>query len=351
VRRLTILVLVLVASVVVVAVAITRSLAAAPYAGPRSDHFDGRRFINLDTTRDKSLVDLVRWKLTAKVGRWAEWVDEPAGPKPVERVDDGTIRVTWVNHATLLVQLDGVNVLTDPVWSDRVSPFSFAGPRRHRVPGVRFEDLPPIDAVVVSHNHYDHMDVATLQRLSERFGMPVIVGLGNAAYLARRSVTTARDVDWWDAVRLGDSVRVIAVPARHWSARSRSDMRHTLWAGYVIEGPSGRVYFSGDTGYGVHFARARGRLGPMDVALMSIGAFQPEWFMGEVHMSPAEAVKASIDLQARVAIPMHFGTWQLGDDGDAEPLEHLDAALAGDSLQRKVWRTIEHGKPFTVTRR
>jgi L-ascorbate metabolism protein UlaG (beta-lactamase superfamily) len=331
-------------------VLIARSIAAAPWVGPVSDHFDGRKFTNLDPTRDKSMLDLLRWKFTAKREEWASWVDEAPAPRPIERVNDRTVRVTWVNHATMLVQLDGVNILTDPVWSDRVSPVSFAGPRRHRMPGIRFEDLPPIDVVVVSHNHYDHMDLPTLRRLAERFAMPIVAGLGNASYLSRREVTGARDVDWWDEVRVNDSVRVIAVPARHWSARTRSDLRHTLWNAYVIEGPSGRVYFSGDTGYGVHFAMARQRLGPMDVALMSIGAFQPEWFMHEAHMSPAEAVKASSELGARVSIPMHFGTWQLGDDGDAEPLRYLEDALTKDPAQRQVWRTIEHGRPFTMNR-
>jgi L-ascorbate metabolism protein UlaG (beta-lactamase superfamily) len=330
--------------------AVSSSLAVPPHRGPPSDHFDGSRFINLEPYPEKRTRDLLRWWLTARKGPWRDWVDEPSGPKPAERVGDGRIVVTWINHATLLVQMDGVNVLTDPVYSESVGPFSFVGPRRHRAPGIRFEDLPPLDAVAVSHNHYDHMDLPTLRRLSAERAAPVVVGLGNASYLAQRGVASARDVDWWDSVSIRDSVRIVAVPSRHWSARSGSDRRHTLWAAFVIEGPSGRVYFGGDTGYGRHFALARERLGAMDVALLPIGAYKPEWFMRENHLSPAEAVRASGDLAARVSLPMHFDTWQLGDDGETEPLDDLQAALRGNAAQQRVFVIARHGVPIVASR-
>jgi L-ascorbate metabolism protein UlaG (beta-lactamase superfamily) len=321
---------------------VSSRLSAEPWVGPLSDHFDGRTFSNLDPLPDKSLADLFRWQLTSDKRPWTAWIHEPAGPPPPERVNDRTIRVTWVNHATVLVQMDGVNIITDPIWSERPSPIPLLGPKRRRAPGLRFEDLPPIDMVVVSHNHYDHMDIPTLTRLAARGDAPILVGLGNTSYLSPRGVRHTRDVDWWDSTRVGD-VRVTAVPVQHWSARSRSDRRHTLWTGYVFEGPSGRVYFGGDTGYGRHFALVRARLGAADVALLPIGAYLPIWFMKDAHLSPAEAVRASEDLGARVAIPIHFDTFQLGDDGDREPLQDLEAALVANQEQRGVWRVARHG--------
>lgn len=330
------------------ALLVSWKLGAESYRGAVSDHFDGRRFSNLDPTPDKSLGDLWRWQVTADKGPWAAWIDEPPGPKPDPRVADGSIRVTWINHATLLVQLDGVNILTDPIYSERASPFPWIGPKRHRVPGIRFEDLPPIDGIVVSHNHYDHMDVPTLRRLTPAGAAPtVLVGLGNDSYLTARGVQNVKGIDWWDTHQVG-TVHITAVPVQHWSARARSDRRHTLWAGYVIQGPSGSVYFGGDTGYGRHFVLTRSRIGAPDVALLPIGAYRPTWFMRDNHMAPAEAVQAAKDLGATIAIPMHFDTWQLGDDGDQEPLNDLEKALAVDTGARATWRVIRHGIAHTI---
>jgi L-ascorbate metabolism protein UlaG (beta-lactamase superfamily) len=329
----------------VAAVVADRRLGAEPWDGPASDHFDGRRFVNPEPYEDKSLGDLLRWRLAVARegrGRWPEWVDAALGPRPPERVEAGPLRATLVNHATVLIQLDGVNVLTDPVWSERVGPVSWLGPRRVRQPGLRFEDLPPIDVVVISHNHYDHMDIPTLRRLAATHRPRILAGLGNAKYLADRGVAGVEDLDWGDTAVVG-AVRVTAVPLRHWSARARSDRRHTLWAGYVMHGASGRVYFGGDTGYGRHFAEVGARFGPFDLAVLPIGAFAPRWFMGDNHMSPREAVRAAEELRAAVAIPMHYGTFALGSDGEAEPLDSLRAALgeAGEAAARFV--IAEHG--------
>ncbi|HVE78632.1 MAG TPA: MBL fold metallo-hydrolase [Gemmatimonadaceae bacterium] len=347
--RRALLALVPLTLVAVVITGVDRTLGAESWGGPRSDHFDGRRFVNQEPYHDKSLGDLLRWRLaTAREGRgaWPEWIDAAAGPRPPAHVAGSVVRATLVNHATLLLQLDGVNVLTDPVWSDRVGPVSWLGPRRVRAPGLRFDDLPPIDVVVISHNHYDHMDVATLRRLVAAHRPRILAGLGNRRYLEARGVTGVEDVDWGDtAVVRG--VTVTAVPLRHWSARARTDRRHTLWAGYVVTGPSGRVYFGGDTGYGGHFAEARARFGPFDLALLPIGAFAPRWFMGDNHMSPREAVRAAGELGARVVVPMHYGTFPLGSDGEGEALDSLRAAL-GEARGRVV--IAEHGAGVEVLR-
>lgn len=300
------------------------SLFSAPrYKGAKSDHFDGERFINQGEVRSAGFGDVLRWQLTKDPRPWRRWTDAPYGAPPPERVGRGELRVTFVNHATTLVQVDGVNILTDPVWSERVSPVSFVGPKRVRPPGIRFEDLPPIDAVILSHNHYDHMDLPTLRRLGAAHTPRFIAGLGNARFLQREGIANAGDLDWWQSVELRNGVKLTAVPAQHFSNRGLADRDGTLWVGFVIEGSEGYTYFAGDTGYGPHFEQIRARFGRPRLAILPIGAFAPEWFMAPVHISPAEAVKAHEVLGAGRSVAMHFGTFKLADDGEEEPVERL----------------------------
>jgi L-ascorbate metabolism protein UlaG (beta-lactamase superfamily) len=302
-----------------VGVAAAERLLLAPprYRGPLTDHFDGARFHNHDDTRQGGFL---KWQLTKKPGFWPEWIDAPPGPPPPARVGDGALRVTFVNHATLLIQIDNVNILTDPIWSERTSPVSFAGPRRHRPPGIRFEDLPPIDAVLVSHNHYDHLDLPTLRRLS---APRVFTPLGNGALIGPR----ATELDWWQSSKLSDGVDVHVVPARHFCARGISDRNRNLWGGFVVTAPSGNVYFAGDTGWGAHFAEIGKRFAPIRLALLPIGAYLPRWFMQPVHIDPRQAVDAHLALGAATSVAMHYGTFALGDDGLDDPVRELRAAL------------------------
>lgn len=293
--------------------------AAPKYRGPKSDHFDGKRFLNLERTRHAGFLDLVRWLTNRDHGRWDAW-REITPSVPPRRVAGGELRVTWVNHATFLIQTENVNVLTDPIWSQRCSPVQWAGPKRRHAPGIRFEDVPPIDAVLISHNHYDHLDVGTLRRLQRR---RTFAGLGNSAFLKG-----ATDLDWWESAALTDDVRVHCVPAQHFSSRGLTDRDANLWCGFVLETPHGAIYFAGDTGWGPHFAMIRERFGPVRLALLPIGAFRPEWFMCSVHISPRDAVRAATALDAQVSIPMHYYTFDLGDDGQDEPLQVLRSSLA-----------------------
>ena len=238
------------------------------------------------------------------------------------------LRVTFVNHATLLVQTENVNILTDPIWSERCFPVQFAGPRRHHAPGIRFEDLPPIDVVILSHNHYDHMDVATLQRLAREHDPRMFAALGNGAYLRAQGIANVTELDWWQSSAVAPNVRLNAVPAQHFSSRGLGDRDANLWCGWVVETTEGPIFFAGDTGWGSHFAAVRDRFGPARLAMLPIGAFRPEWFMCAVHISPAEAVRAAKTLDAKLSIPMHYGTFHLGDDGQEEPLDVLRSALA-----------------------
>lgn len=294
-------------------------LFAAPrYRGPKSDHFDGKRFLNLRPTRHAGFFELVRWLLNRDHGPWSPW-REITPSVPPEHVAGGELRVTWVNHSTFLIQTETVNVLTDPVWSLRCSPVQWAGPKRRHAPGIALGDLPPIDAVLISHNHYDHMDAPALQRIRRK---QTFVGLGNSAFLKG-----ATDLDWWESRQISDDVRVHCVPAQHFSSRGLTDRDANLWCGFVLETPHGAIYFAGDTGWGPHFEMIRERFGPMRLALLPIGAFRPEWFMCGVHISPRDAVRAAAVLESEVAIPMHYFTFDLGDDGQDEPLEVLREAL------------------------
>jgi len=301
------------------------AFAASGYRGVASDHFDGERFHNARPLDLPNFSDMLRWQRNRDPGPWRDWTEAEPGPAPPEAVDD--LRVTFVNHATVLIQTDGVNILTDPIWSRRASPVSWAGPRRRRPPGIRFEDLPPIHVVLVSHNHYDHMDLPTLKRLHREHRPRFVVGLGNRATLESKGIYGVAELDWWQSVTVAEGLRVTMVPAQHFSSRGITDRFATLWGGYVLEGRAGRVYFAGDTGMGPHFRQIRQRLGPPRLAILPIGAFRPRWFMKTMHISPDEAVQAHELLGARTTVAMHFGTFRLGDDGQDEPVRRLRQAM------------------------
>ena len=303
------------------------AFSAPRYHGLVSDHFDGRHFHNPAAPEPHGAGGLLRWMTHREPGPWRDWVDDPPGLPPAARVEGGAIRVTVVGHATALIQMDGINVLTDPIWSDRASPVAFAGPKRVRVPGIRFEELPHIDLVLVSHNHYDHLDLRTLRRLEEEHHPRFVVPLGNAEVLERGGIPGATELDWWQSVEVAPGVKLTVVPSQHFSTRGPFDAGNTLWSSFVIEGPSGRAFFAGDTGYGPHFKEIGRRMGAMRVALLPIGAFRPRWFMSPVHMGPDEAVRAAQDLGAATSVAIHFGTFRLADDGEMEPVVELRKAL------------------------
>ena len=328
-----------VAGVVAGAVALERFVFAGPrYRGPHSDHFDGRRFHNVHPGWQTEHAFL-KWQLTRERGVWRRWVDVAPGAKPPARVGAGRVRVTLVNHSTLLLQFDNVNLLTDPIWSMRCSPLSFIGPKRHRPPGIRFIDLPPIDAVLVSHNHYDHCDLPTLSRIAAQ---RIFTPLGNAALIGE----PARDLDWWESVALTKDITITLVPSQHFCARALSDRNATLWCGFVISAPSGHLYFAGDTGWGDHFAEIGRRFSPIRLAMLPIGAYLPRWFMKSAHIDPAEAVEAHKILGARTSVPMHYGTFNLGDDGEMQPLDDLRAAIAAKQVQN--FRVLDFGEGIEV---
>ncbi len=310
----------------------------ARHGGPLSDHFDGERFFNPGGEAPRGFAQLLRWQLGGGREPWPDAHPSPFPPdRPPRRVDGpGQLRVSFVGHAAFLVQGGGLNVLTDPVWSERASPLSFAGPRRANPPGIAFDDLPPIDAVLVSHAHYDHMDLRTLARLWARDRPRIVAPLGNDAIVRAHDASIAVDTaDWDDRLDLGRGAAVHLAPVHHWSARGVGDRNRALWAGFVLEGVGGTVFFAGDTGFdgGRPFRRVAGRHGPPDLALLPIGAYEPRWFMAPQHMDPDEAVRGFGLLGARRALGYHWGTFRLTNVGAERPALDLAAALAAHGVE------------------
>lgn len=322
------------------------------YQGPPSDHFDGLRFFNPDGGRtEKSAADLVKWRTGPGKEPWPESFPSPFRDTPPPRVDGPELRVALVGHASFLYQTSGLNILIDPVWSERVSPVRFAGPRRVNPPGIAFEDLPPIDVVLLTHNHYDHLDADTLRRLHRRHRPRIVTPLGNDTVLRRIHADLAAETrDWGGHVTLAPGVCVHVEPARHWSARGVFDRSRALWCAFVVETPGGAIYHIGDTGFGDgrHFAAVRRRFPALRLATIPIGAYEPRWFMHEQHVDPEEAVRIFEACGARQAVGHHWGTFKLTDEGITRPPEALDAALAARGIPPERFRALRPGEVVSV---
>ncbi len=290
-----------------------------------SSHFDGRCYYNPGAPH-RPRWKIAWWMLTRRPVPW-KTIPIEQQKIPQQRTAQGECSVTFINHATVLLQLEGWNILTDPIWSERASPFSWWGPKRVCLPGVKFEDLPPIDIVLLSHNHYDHMDLATLKRLAKEHQPMIYVSKGNQAYLEANGITSVKELDWWDQEQFSLIYTLHFVPAQHFSARGFFDHNKTLWGGFVLKGPKQSIYFAGDTGYGPHFEEIKHRLGPPALSILPIGAYAPRWFLKTVHLNPEEAVKAHLDLASKQSLAMHFGTFQLTDEDFDAPLHDLEKAL------------------------
>lgn len=312
------------------AVGLAPARANAYYQGPVSDHFDGLKFFNPGGPKPKSFADLARWQFGTRGEAWPAAYPSPFSDVPPDRVGEGRLRIAHIGHASFLVQTAGLSILIDPVYQDRVSPVSFAGPRRINAPGIAFASLPRIDVVLVTHNHYDHMDTDAVGRLWTRDRPQIVTPLGNDTILrADAPDLQVRTLDWGDSVEVARGVRIHAVPTQHWSARGTRDRQHALWASFVIETPAHVVYCIGDTGFGdgALFRRIAARHPRIDVALLPIGAYEPRWFMRDQHINPQEAVEIFRIVGARRAVGHHWGTFRLTNEGIERPAEALAAAL------------------------
>jgi L-ascorbate metabolism protein UlaG (beta-lactamase superfamily) len=329
-------------------------------------HHRGTRFQNNYLEFEpKSLGELLRWRRDAAR---AGVPRPPTAPTPRVAPDLAFIArnatagatmqpaVTWIGHATALVQLGGLNVLTDPVFSARVSPLGFVGPKRHSPPGLAAQELPHIDLVLISHNHYDHLDDASVRALAAQPGGPplFVVPLGLRAWMAGRGIANAVELDWWQSHALAaprGSVQVILTPAQHWSGRGLNDRMTTLWGGYAVIAPDCHLFFSGDTGYSRDFNDTRERFAPLqqhgggfDIALIAIGAYEPRWFMASQHVNPAEALQIHLDLAAKLSIGVHWGTFELTDESLDEPPRKLAEARRDRGVADDAFVTLALGE-------
>ncbi len=315
-------------------------------------HFNGQQFYNpFPGFESRDFGDLFRWLV----------IDRVTGKRPTLpdsyhfeladndgrylRTNRSDVTVTWIGHSTLLIQNDGLNILTDPIWSQRASPLSFAGPKRMVPPGIPLDSLPKIDVVLISHDHYDHLDKQTIRRLGNR---PLyLVPLGVGALLKSWGIDHYVEMDWWDEFRF-NGVLFACTPAQHFSGRTLFDRNRRLWCSWVISGKEARIYFGGDSGYFPDYAKIGRQYGPFDLAALPIGAYRPRWFMSPVHMSPGEAVRAFVDLQARIFIPIHWGTFPLSDEPLTEPPQLLLKKAKQKGLDANRFWILKHGETRTV---
>ena len=285
-----------------------------------SKNYNGSQFVNQNgVVVDKPFSDMYKFFFEGEKQAWPEWVDIKQRKIDQERVKDGQLSITFINHSTVLVQMDNINILTDPIWSKRASPVSFAGPKRVKLPGVKLEDLPRIDVILISHNHYDHLDLETVNKIAQRDNPKILLGLGNK-YLFSDQFDII-ELDWQQKYKLQD-IEITFMPCQHWSKRSFFNRNQSLWGAFVIEGKN-KVYFAGDTGYSQHFKNAGAQFNGFDVALLPIGGYEPRWFMKTAHINSQEAYLAHKELQATFSVAIHHGTFQLTYESIDEPVKKI----------------------------
>jgi len=318
------------------------------YKGPISDHFDGKRFHNLQPGTENKFTDLVKWLITRKKKIWPKSVSINKISEPPAVIAGNKICATYINHATVLVQTNGVNILTDPVWSERVSPIKWLGPKRVYPPPISLEKMPKIDVILISHNHYDHLDLDTIRKIYKMHKPKIYTGLGLDVFFKQHKID-AIGLDWWDEIIVNETLKITYVPSQHWSLRKLSDKNQTLWGGFVISAGPNQVYFSGDTGYyQKHFQDIGKKFPNIKLALLPIGAYKPEWFMHHNHMNPEEAVRAAMDLNSKLNLAIHYDTFNLaGEDYNQAPRD-LEAALKKHKKSKAWFKNIMPGDTIEI---
>jgi N-acyl-phosphatidylethanolamine-hydrolysing phospholipase D len=326
---------------------------------PRSDagspaHHTPEGFRNLYSDSTRGFGALLKWQLGLGPNESSPFSPDeipfykPAVVEPerdrIKNPDPDQIQITWVGHSTFLIQMDGVNILTDPIFNDRSSPFSFWGIKRLAAPGILFEDLPPIHIVLISHNHYDHLDQHTIERLANRPNY--LTPLGLARWLKKRKIDHPIELDWWQSASMR-GLKFRSVPAQHFSGRSPFDRNRTLWSGWVVEGKTGKIFFGGDTGYSPVFKEIGKRFGSMRLSLIPIGAYRPRWFMGPVHVNPPEAIRIHQDTNSQQSIASHWGTFKLSDEPIGEPPLYLEKALKEAGLDKNKFLIMKFGETLS----
>lgn len=324
----------------------------AMHNGPTTGHFDGSRFFNPEGS-DHTFGDELKWFRQMETIEWPKWLNDAQQPPPVERVGPGDLRVTFINHATVLIQMDGLNIITDPIWSERAGPVSWLGTTRVRLPGVKLEQLPRIDYVLVSHDHYDHLDLPTVRLIAQRDHPTFLAGLGVGRYLRSADLPDRNivELDWWQTHQPSDTaVRFAFVPARHQSGRiSPFSRNRTLWGGFVIDSPGGQVYFSGDTGSGPFIGKIAKRYRRIRLAILPVGNYEKRWFMKAQHMNPDDAVRAHLALDAGQSMGIHYATFAEHPEQAIDAHEtDLAAALSEHAVSSDAFWILNFGEGRNV---
>jgi N-acyl-phosphatidylethanolamine-hydrolysing phospholipase D len=307
-------------------------------------------FRNIYDHPERGFTDFLHWKsgrvsneeAAIPQNQMIPYVPDIVAPdyQLIDHPDPAKIQITWIGQSTFLIQVEGINILTDPIFNSRSSPVGI-GFKRKSPPGIPFDRLPPIHAVLLSHNHYDHLDLYTVKKLGNNPKYFVPLKLGQ--WFRKRKITNYEEMDWWDT-SMFKSIRVVSVPAQHFSRRAVRDGNKTLWAGWVLETKHGKILFAGDTGYASHFKEIKERLGPMRLALLPIGSYRPRWYMKTIHMDPPDAVSAHKDLQAQQSIAMHWGTFYIADEPLGEPPLYLKKALKEASISDDSFLVMKFGE-------
>ena len=322
----------------------------APQGKQTPDHHTANGFRNIYHYPEHGFASFLCWKLrrthneepAIPPAQIMPYVPDTAAPdyQLIDHPDPAKIQITWIGHATFLIQTEGINILTDPIFNRRSTPLDI-GFERKSPPGIPFDRLPPIHVVLISHNHYDHLDLYTVKKLgnSPKYFIPLKLG----QWFRDQEITNYTQMDWWDT-SMFKGIRVVSVPGQHFSRRTALDGNKTLWAGWVLEARRGKILFAGDTGYSPHFKEIREKLGPMRLALLPIGSYRPRWFMKTIHMDPPDAVSAHKDLQAEQSIAMHWGTFYIADEPLGEPPLYLKKALKEASISEDSFLIMKFGE-------
>ena len=332
------------------------SLTWSQEASPLPPHHTPKGFQNLYRPSERGFADFLRWRfglgpkeispiLPEEVPDYRREVVRPA-LQHIKQPDSNQVQITWIGHSTFLIQAEGVNILTDPIWSNSCGPNSFLKVSRVVPPGVPFEELPPIHVVLISHNHYDHLDAPTVKRLGN--GPTHFVPLGIAGWFEKRKIKNTIELDWWQNSSLR-GLRFHSVPIQHFSGRSPFDRNETLWSGWMVETKSAKIFFAGDTGYSPVYKEIGDRFGPIQISIIPIGAYRPRWFMSPVHVDPPEAIKILKDTHSQIAIAGHWGTFKLSDEPLGEPPLYLRKAMRENGIEQGKFIIMKFGETLSFS--
>lgn len=314
----------------------------------KDNHASGEIMNRKKYQSNHSFTDMVKWLWEMETVKWPKWIEDPIQPAPPASVGDSRVRVTFINHATTLIQMDHMNILTDPIWSDFAGPVSWLGVKRVRAPGINLDDLPSIDVILISHDHYDHLDLPTMKELYKMFKPVILTGTGIKKILKSVDISDSVEFDWWKDKSIGN-LKFTFVPALHTSGRGLFDEGSTLWGGWVIEGKTGNIYFAGDTGFNDHFQEINKRFSKFILTILPIGSYEKRWFMKNQHMNPEDAVEAHIILNSNQSIGIHYATFA------EHPEQAIDAhekdllqALEKYNLKESEFKILKFGEGIDI---